>query len=385
MKKVLFSAFIGAGNIGDEAIAEVLVEKFRKVSSLQLSILSKNTQRTEKIISDLNIRVLKQSIFNFLKEVRRCHIFVLSGGGLLQDGSSALNIPFYFLQVFLARAVFGKKVILLCIGVGPIKTFLGSFFLRLMAPLTEFSLVRDKESKQLLIDHKFNPENIDVAYDIVFNFQNSPNSNSQNYKQPYVLFCPRDWFFSKSFLPVKLSLKFSRAYKGSSLLKYRENLLRLISNVLELDKKTLIIGIPFFISQDIDLLIWIRDRLIKDYADRFVIIDREINAGEYLSIAKKSKCIIGIRLHSLILGAVVKKPLVPIVYSDKVSNFINYMGLSSQSTYLTTPDFDLDHVIKCYKKAVVSDKTADKYSAFLKHIQKVNEKALNSVIKNYFV
>ncbi|PJZ48421.1 polysaccharide pyruvyl transferase family protein [Leptospira saintgironsiae] len=384
MKKVLFSAFIGAGNIGDEAIAEVLVDKFKKESSIQISILSKNIQRTEKILSDPKIKILKQSILSFFNEVRRCDIFVLSGGGLLQDGSSALNIPFYFLQVFLARAVFKKKVILLCIGVGPIKTFLGSFFLRSMAPLTEYSLVRDKESEQLLIEHKFNPKSIDVAYDIVFNFQNSPDKNWKTYKQPYVLFCPRDWFFSKSFLPVKLSLKFSRAYQGSSLIKYRENLLKLVSNVLELDKKTTIIGIPFFLSQDIDLLFWIKDRLNKDQVERFLIIDREISAGEYISIAKKSKCIIGIRLHSLILGALTLKPMVPIVYSDKVSNFIKYMKLGSSSTYLENPNFDVDHVIKCYKRAIAPAQDI-KYSSFLKQIQKTNEKSLDTAIKKHFL
>ncbi len=383
--KVLLSAFIGSNNLGDSAISEFMIRKLESIPNLKLSVLSTNVSNTENFKSRNETRIVNLSLRNFFSEIRICDVFVLGGGGLIQDASSVLSMIFYFLQIFLAKSLFHKKVLMLCVGIGPIETLFGSILLRWMSTMIDHSLVRDKDSKDLLLEHGFSENRISQAYDIVFNYAIKGVSSTSPFKRPYILFCPRDWFFHKAFIPVRYSLKIARKSKGSDLNVYRKTLLQLVEQILEKDKKMRIIAVPFFLSQDLDLLLWIRDHIQKSLIPRFVIVEEEISPKEYVDIAKKSEYIIGVRLHSLILGAIAGRPLVPLIYSDKVASFVKYMGATQYSTFLDKPNFQIEHVLSSCRKI---SKRVGKPSEYLKKIEfmrKVNDQKLREILERYLL
>ncbi len=73
---------------------------------------------------------------------------VLGGGGLIHDHWSIV-IPRYLGWIALAR-LFGKRVVWLGVGVGPIRRRLHAILARMAARLTTLALVRDRRSAELI-------------------------------------------------------------------------------------------------------------------------------------------------------------------------------------------------------------------------------------------
>lgn len=351
--KILLSAFIGSHNLGDEAIAEVVIDALEKEPDIQLSVLSVNPTKTRKLTRK-STKVYRAGLGNFVRRLWHGDALVLGGGGIIQDESSVINMIYYYLQTFVARRVLRKPVFWIFVGVGPIKTRISHAMLRDMARMTTHALVRDKESAALLTAHKFTSEQVVTAYDIVFNYPVPPTAGPAKYPGSYMLFCPRDWFFVATVTPTRFALKRARRDPNSRLQVYRLHLLRLVEQCLQDNPDLTIVGVAFFYSQDLDLLQWIKNNLGREYAGRYVVEANELTPREFIAVAQDAAAVLGVRLHSLILGAVAGRPLVPLVYSAKVGNLVNYLGVGTFTTHLKKPDFDVQETAANVRKALHS-------------------------------
>ena len=339
-----------------------------------LTVLSINPEKTKKISS--NSKIVKASLSNFFKEIKRNDALVLGGGGIIQDQSSIINMLYYFLQTYVASKVFNKNVYLLFVGVGPIHTGASRKMLKRMGKWIDYSVVRDNESASILESAGFKAKNISIANDIVFNIQ-SNEKNQKNEESDYFVFCPRDWFFRKNLLPAKISLKISRKISSSDLYTFRQNLLALLEEVLS-DDSARVIGVPFFLTQDLDLLNWLNENLSDNQKRRFEIIEKDMSPSEFLVIARNARAVIGVRLHSLILGAVARRPLIALTYSTKVVNLTRYLGLSKSTIELNKPNFfdkDAEKIIREIKSVSLN------YENLLPLIQEKNEETLRALVK----
>jgi polysaccharide pyruvyl transferase CsaB len=365
--RVLLSAFIGSKNLGDEAIFAIVSALIPEKLGADLTVLSIDLEKTQAHSLPPRTEVEQASVRNFVKLARKTDAVLMGGGGIIQDESSVINLLYYYLQSWVANALLKKPVYLVYVGVGPVTSRLGHWLLRRMSKRVARSFVRDKESSALLTSHGFAESTITVAFDIVYNLTVPAPVQSES---DYIVFAPRDWFFTQRYLPTRYALKRSKQNENSGLNRFRSQLLALISSILTEHADLRVVGIPFFLSQDNDLLAWIRGKLTPEQAARFDIRTEYISPEEYVAIAAGSRAVLGMRLHSLVLGTLSGRPLVPLIYSSKVRSMIAYLGLAARATELDKPDFDYKGTLANLDAALTSPNPID--TAALKNIQTTN-------------
>lgn len=111
---VLVSGFIGAGNVGDEAIFHVLSGRLRD-DAIDVHALSIDPAATRAMHG---VRSWHR-ITGLLPALRGCDVLVSGGGGLLQDRTSARSLAYYLGVIRLARLM-GKRVIVYGQSLGPL-------------------------------------------------------------------------------------------------------------------------------------------------------------------------------------------------------------------------------------------------------------------------
>lgn len=374
--KLLLSAFIGSDNLGDEAIAEIIIRKLEAVAS-GLVVLTRNEARTQRLTRAGHSRAVRFTPRNFFREARRADCLLLGGGGIINDESSILSLLKYYLQVFVARRLLGRRVVLVWVGAGPVNSRVGHWLVRDITRMVSYALVRDEGSADLLQAHGLPSDKIDVAYDIVFNFPLS-DLPPQSAPQPYILFCPRDWFFLKKSVPTRLALKRARSDPASGLFAFRRQLLQLLERVFDDQPQLHIVGVPFYFSQDLDQLHWLADRLPPVYRRRFTVHETELLPEQYVALATKAQAVLGVRLHSLILAAVAKRPLVPLTYSSKVKSIAHQLHLEEFVISLDSPEFAIEPAMAAVRQAV-STKSPD-YADAITSIRRRNEEIFRRLV-----
>ncbi len=198
--KILISGSYGTGNVGDEIILHCILDELK---DFNLTVLSQGPEYTKKNFSGIRVvaqtpsweikRIIKDIVFFnvkqlkgrflFLKELVRADYFFLGGGGLLAEMVPRV-LRYYCHQIVLAH-FFRCKVVLLTVGVGPLKTIRGKDLLsKVINRIPFFISVRDEYSqnnlKQIGVTKKiytvpdpaflFKSENKSCANTVVVNF-----------------------------------------------------------------------------------------------------------------------------------------------------------------------------------------------------------------------
>ena len=82
------------------------------------------------------------------------------------------------------------------------------------------------------------------------------------------------------------------------------------------------------------------------------IAAEELTAETYVALAREAEGVAGVRLHSLILGAVAKRPLVALTYSSKVKHLARYLGLERYTVALDAPAFGYQAAARKIERAL---------------------------------
>lgn len=333
MTKVLMSAFIGSRNLGDEAIFHTLLREIQQ-DGREITVLAVNPEKA----SQMGVgAVYSNSVINVVREIRNCDIMLVGGGGIIQDQSSILNFLYYAFQLFVAR-INHKPVILNFVGVGPIRFGLSRMITRWLMPSVKYAIVRDQKSGRILSE-VMGDERVHVAYDPVLNFlrDKSTVSDDAPLSQPYVLVSLRRWFFSNPFLPASFSRKLNKFSMFRR--RYESFVGKLASDLdayLDVHADKRLLFVPLYTSEDNQVNQDVSS-LMKN-SDRVLLVVDDIDENEFLSAAMSAEFIIGMRLHSLILGANLGKPFVALRYSSKVDEFTDQMGLLEHSVNIEEYD-----------------------------------------------
>lgn len=117
--RVLVSGYFGFGNIGDELILNKIIRLFSNTDH-QITILN----RVEEVqTTEFNIHhVPRWDLRTIYQEVKKCHVLISGGGGLLQDLSGPVS-PLYYLGILALAQKLGKRTMLLGQGFGPLNHF----------------------------------------------------------------------------------------------------------------------------------------------------------------------------------------------------------------------------------------------------------------------
>lgn len=287
---VLIAGYYGFGNLGDEAILQVLVAKLKGNLDAQLIVLS---ARPEQTAAELGVAAIDRwSLIAVIKAMRRCRGCIFGGGGLLQNKTSTYSLLYYLAIILLGRFL-RRPILLLGQGLGPINGLLSriltSIVLRYAAPIG----CRDEASIAFALQLKVAGR---WEGDLIF-LGNNPIVQSEITRGKDIVLAiaePPSGVRSQfiEFL-VDVADQFCRDQGGKTIL------------------------LPFFPAQDRVLACDIAARLNSPHR---LIVTTE--PAEALSVIAYAGVVISTRLHPLEFAALCGTPLIAIASDPKIANFI---------------------------------------------------------------
>lgn len=281
MTKYLISGYIGFDNFGDEAILKVLVSNLKKSGAEKITAISSNPQKTAELY-DIN----SVGMFDFLKAVNDADILISGGGSLLQDITSLKSL-LYYLSIIMYAITLNKKVIIFAQGFTPFRTKIGKFFTQFALKKCSKIYVRDIKSQEMLNKMGISSE---LIADPVYGIDKIPSQEKnavgiQLRKYPTIT----EDFLEK--LADKIQEKF-------------------------FDKEIKLLSLQD--TQDLEVLKIFAEKLKKRGLKS--IIYKNLSVYDVIKEISELEYLIGMRFHSLLVGAKNDVKLLGINYDIKVEN-----------------------------------------------------------------
>ena len=188
--KALIAGYYGYENIGDELILSRIIKEIRsRFPNIELSVLSKKPDITKKKF-DVN-SASRFHLFSVLKKMRESELFILGGGGLIQDKTSFLSLLYYLLLVVSAKGL-GCRVFLYAIGVEQVERMGSGVLIKIiLGSLVDVLTVRDVQSKEILVKTGIQKDRVHVTGDPVFGLAIPEKYSTPNEQKSRSLFIPR--------------------------------------------------------------------------------------------------------------------------------------------------------------------------------------------------
>ncbi|AUC62182.1 polysaccharide pyruvyl transferase CsaB [Cyanobacterium sp. HL-69] len=293
MKKAIICGYYGQGNAGDEALLLSLIERLPK--DIEPIVLSGNPTLTTKnygIKSYSRLDIAKQII-----SLGKQDYFIWGGGSLMQDITS-IKSPLFYASLMKLAQLKGLTTIAYAQGIGPLNFPLTQWITKQVLKGCEGISVRDKGSAKILDNWNLS---YFIAPDPVWALSSEKKINISLLKAPLIAVNVRQ---HSTLTDQKLQL--------------------LIDSIKQLQKATKanVILIPFQIKQDLSLCQKIEEQL-KDNC-QVIIIE---NPRQLKGIFKQIKMLIGMRLHSLIMGASEGCNCFALSYDPKVSQLMQELDI----------------------------------------------------------
>ncbi|RJX20464.1 MAG: hypothetical protein C4575_06480 [Desulforudis sp.] len=338
-------------NLGDLCIIHATINCIRNhIPEANILLLSDNPEYTDNIYG---IKSLRFSLFNIIKSVKKSDIIILGGGTVFTDVSSIFIIPINLL-VPLLGVLFRKKIVAWGIGSGK-KSVIGRLLVRMLLPYFRYISVRDFESKKDLVNIWNDASSkICVTEDMAFALDTTTNYEKEN----YIIIAPRRIFhYKNSFLPFYIRKKLNILPFG-----YYEKMDFLKSTLAQIadffiDKYSFkVVLLPMysaigdssgitnyfkkkFSSRDDQVCYDIMRKMNNHDKVKIFLSDQP---RDVLDLIGKSRLLIGVPLHSLILAHVVGVPFVGLSYQEKVSRFMHRSQMDSYMISLENMDSNID-------------------------------------------
>lgn len=286
--RVLLSGYYGKGNGGDEALLATLLQMLPL--DVTPVVLSGNPEETHRHygVECYN----RMAFFSVFKALRSCDAFIWGGGSLMQDATSTIS-PFYYGGLMALAQVMGLKTVAWGQGIGPLLRSQTRFLAqRNFAGCTQVS-VRDVASSRLLSDWSI--AHI-LAPDPVWALESKPVPELVDLPKPRIAVTLRNH--------PQLT---------------ENRLTNLIQALVNLQKETqaFILLLPFQKSEDLGIAEKIHTQL-KDVSRVICSEDPQILKGVFRGVEMS----IGMRLHSLIMGAGEGSRCFALSYDPKVNHLM---------------------------------------------------------------
>ncbi len=315
----------GFQNVGDEAILASLVSHLRDlVPTLRVTVASGDPESTAR---DHGVHaVLWSNMMAIWQAIVSTDLVIVGGGGLFHDYWGVSSQSFltseqsglsYFAAPFAIAALCEKPAMVYGVGVGPLNSETGRFFTRFACDVASAITVRDTKSKQILESLGVHPGRIVVTADPAFgeslevdhDFLQRLDSGSGSGLR--ITVAPRHWSMGVS--PETWEAEFARGldlflsdYDGS---------IRFVAcqrnKLAEFD----------------DCEASRRIQACMRHRDRTSVLDESLSPGRLLAILSHSDLVVGLRLHSLILGITAHTPAVAVSYDTKVAETMRAAGM----------------------------------------------------------
>ncbi|GAK11609.1 polysaccharide pyruvyl transferase family protein [Geomicrobium sp. JCM 19039] len=239
------------------------------------------------------------------KVMKELDLVIIGGGGLLMD-MYRRDAPLYSSLGTMAKRC-GCRLIIHSVGAGPIRTRVGTFFLRRLVKAADAVSVRDNVSKQL-IEKVSGRRDIEVVSDPAFAIPMPPKR--QQTEQLIKVGITAAPYYSKQYWPVHDEQKYQQYIRGMAnaadqLIEQHRAEVTFFSTKYPQDTE---------VSKDIQALM--------AHSEKAKIIDRQLLPDDIMRVSSEQDIVIGTRLHSLILSVTVGTPVIGIEYHHKVKHFM---------------------------------------------------------------
>jgi polysaccharide pyruvyl transferase WcaK-like protein len=168
---------------------------------------------------------------------------------------------------------------------------------------------------------------------------------------------------------------------GTSMDELLKGLARQLEEMLDREADLRIFAIPFFGRRDALVHKALVDRLPSSHRCRVEVRGAIADPCEYVNLARSARCVIGMRLHALILASLSGTPLVALAYSSKVSSFMKQISLDEQVIDIQSrPDVSTltDRVNAALKCQYAPEKSV---RVQVDALRQINREALDEIVR----
>jgi polysaccharide pyruvyl transferase CsaB len=316
---VVLSGYYGFDNAGDEAVLCSIINELRRLKpELKIIVLSNNPVKTEFAYGAE--AVSRWHLPSVVSVIREANLLISGGGSLLQDVTGPKSIIYYLGVVKIAQAM-GVPTFFYSQGIGPVTGMLGKKLIPLVLNRVNRITVRDGKSARLLESLGVNKPEISITADPVLGIDPERVNLYRGEKllgalaegaQGRIGLVLRDWPGLEGLLPSLAKWCNECAGQGWQ-----------------------IVLLPFHLPEDKKL----GEKLVKIMAQErnffqasCVILAGGYQTEEYLSIVGSLDFLIAMRLHGLIMAAVMGVPMAGISYDPKVDAFLAQVNQPVTST-----------------------------------------------------
>lgn len=345
MTNILIEGYYGLGNIGDEAILSGMINSLRKyIPDANFSVLTNKPEETRNlhhvdsvehsmkkgVLKFAQNQIFKGEFINVSKAVDKCDVFILGGGGLLQDFKPHY-LPAYLSLIHLAKKR-NKKTVVYGIGAGPIETKFGKYVCKKVLNQADLVTVRDIESKNAL--ENSGVKNVVQTADPAFAIEIPKREelieilSEKERMMKGRIFCTT---FHNKLYNDDLYRKSNGT--GINLDKRREIISKVFDRIInEYDCNLMCIPTA---GPDFEGFVTIKQKMKKN---KTFVMEHSSDFRRVLALLSKSEMLVGMRLHSMILATTWGLPFVPISYSSKVKSFLDISHIDN--LYLDIEDIE---------------------------------------------
>lgn len=145
--RIVLSGYYGFGNLGDEALLEVIVARLReRFTGVEIDVLSATPGETA---ATFGVAATPRWDMRAVRDaISRADVVLSGGGGLLQSATSARS-ALYYASILREAAKAGRKSMIFAQSIGPLD-LLGRFIVKRMCRGVDRATVRDARSRELL-------------------------------------------------------------------------------------------------------------------------------------------------------------------------------------------------------------------------------------------
>lgn len=322
-KKLVIQCCSGLKNSGDEAILYSVIHQFQ--DEYELHVISENAAYTKKMHPSVEVCISHREC---LRAIRECDLFLLGGGGLLQDETTVYNVLKWLRYLRFALKA-GKKTVLYANSVGPLKWRMNRWLVKKFLNRVDLITLRDRMSAELLRRIGVR-KNVEVTADPVFSINFVQKEGGCWPDGEYVCMALRHWYDAIPFVPVSLC---SRLHiRSRSNRKKYEAYIRTMADVTDYINETWgnrVVFVSFLYERDGRVA---RDILSSVRLKNNILIEKKfMSPMEMMNTISHARMLIGMRLHSIIYAICTNTPVLPVVYSSKVRGMVEDNQLTKYS------------------------------------------------------
>ncbi len=297
----------GRGNAGDDAILEAIVTELRQIDpDLPIWVLSRSPADTR-----LTYRVNSIYTFafpKFLWRMRKTKLYINGGGSLMQDVTSHRSLWFYLFTISWAKKL-GNQVMMYGCGIGPIHSPANRRRAsKVLQKSVDAITLRDTHSREELADMGVTRPEIILSADPTVILPAAPDpvvdgileSQGIDPHGKYIGFSLRPWPGFEEKAPI-FAAAADYAYEKYGLTP---------------------VFLPIERRLDVDAAKLAASHMKAPHH----VLTYTGSSDHTIGLFARMQAVISMRLHALVFSAGQGVPLVGVVYDQKISSFLSYIG-----------------------------------------------------------